>query len=45
MALPKLDKLEAIEAKKPPPPPEAAATCLGSFGAMAMKSNQRWKPN
>lgn len=43
MALPKLDKPEAIEAKKPPPPPEvaaAAATCLGSFGAMAMKSTK-----
>jgi len=43
IALPKLDKLEAIEAKKPPPP-EAAAS-LGSFGAMAMKLNQRRKPN
>jgi len=32
IALPKLDKLEAIEAKKPPPP--EAAACLGSFGAM-----------
>ena len=31
MALPKLDKPEAIEAKKPPPPPPL---CFGSFGAI-----------
>lgn len=43
MAVPKLDKLEAIEAKKPPPPlseaeaEAAAAVDLGSFGAMAIK--------
>jgi len=39
IALPKLDKLEAIEAKKPPPP--EAAACLGSFGAMTMKLDQK----
>lgn len=36
MTVPKLDKLEAIEAKKPPPLLEAGV-CLGSIGAMAMK--------
>ena len=41
MAVPKLDKLEAIEAKKPPPPPLALALslCLGSLGgAIALET-------
>jgi hypothetical protein len=32
MAVPKLDKLEAIEAKKPPPLPLPLSLCLGSLG-------------
>jgi hypothetical protein len=41
MELPKLDKLEAIEAKKPPPPPLELeeVVWLGSIGAMGMKPN------
>lgn len=32
--MPKLEKVEAIEAKKPPPLLLEAVVCLGSIGAM-----------